>query len=118
MQALIAARSSGVIVVGCGVGTGVYVLVLARRRVSYTAHGFTGHRIQRMFLTRRHSTRLSPPALILARRARHSAPTRYAMSDVEFSESRRPGHGWTLASAALILLVVVLACCASHVRLW
>jgi hypothetical protein len=71
-----------------------------------------------MFLTRRHASRLSPPAPILARRAKHTAPTLYAMSESEFSEARRPGHGWTLASAALILLVVVLACCASHARLW
>jgi hypothetical protein len=118
MEAIVATRPAGVIVVAYGVGAEIHVRVLVRRSAGYTAHGFTGHRIQRLFLTRRHASRLTLPAPILARRAKHSSPTRYAMSDVELSQTTRPAHGWTLASAALILLVVLLACYASHVRPW
>ncbi len=114
MQALVAAHSGGVVVVACGVGTGVRVRVLARRLVHYTAHGFTGHRLQRMFLTRRHATpvRLSP--VIVARRARRPADPRIAP---DFDIRPESEHGWALASLALMVLVVVLACCAAGIRL-
>lgn len=115
MQALIAAHSGGIVVVACGVGTGAHVRVLARRLARYTAHGFTGHRLQRMFLTRRHATpvRLSP--VIVARRARRPADPRIVAPDFDIRpESER---GWALASLALMVLVVVLACCAAGIRL-
>ena len=114
MQALIAAHSGGIAVVACGVGTGVHVRVLARRLVHYTAHGFTGHRLQRIFLTRRHANQVLPPGLIMARRARRPSP-RLAAPDFDIRpESER---GWALASLALMVLVVVLACCAAGIRL-
>lgn len=115
MQALVAAHSGGVVVVACGVGTGVHVRVLARRRARHTAHGFAGHRLQRMFLTRRHATpmRLSP--LIVARRARRPADPRIVAPDFDIRQESE--HGWALASLALMVLVVVLACCAAGIRL-
>lgn len=114
MYALVTARSGGVAVVACGVGTGVYVRVLARGVARYTAHGFTGHRLQRLFLTRRHATQVLPPRILAARRARQSAAPRTALQEPVFqAESER---GWALASLALMVLVVVLACCAAGVR--
>lgn len=115
MHTYIAAHSGGIVVVACGVGAGVRVRVLARRLVHYTAHGFTGHRLQRMFLTRRHATpvRLSP--VIVARRARRPKEPRIVAPDPDIRpESER---GWALASLALMVLVVVLACCAAGIRL-
>lgn len=110
MYALVVVQSGGVVVVACGVGT-VYVRVLARGIARYTAHGFAGHRLQRLFLTRRHACRVAPSRVIAARRARQSAAPRIASSDSEIRhESER---GWALASLALMVLVVALACCAA-----
>jgi hypothetical protein len=107
MQAFIAARRTGVIVVASGTGTGVYVRVLPCRVVRYSGHGFTGHRLQRVFLTRRHATPLRPSCILMARRVRRQGVPTRVVADVDMRP--RPDRGWALASVALMALVVALA---------
>lgn len=74
---------------------------------------FAAHRMQRMFLTPRHATRMTLPAPIVARRAMPGRPApRYAPSDVPVTRN------WSsLASVLLMVAVVVLAVVVTGVRL-
>lgn len=71
-------------------------------------------RLQRMFLTRRHATRMSLPPVLQARRAlaQRTAPV-YAPDGRE-----RAGFNWSALSSLLIMVAMVaLACAVTGVRL-
>lgn len=87
------------------------MLIAHRRTVSLPAHGFTAHRIQRMTLTGRHLTRVSPPPTLAARIERSKAVTvRLRIAQPEIVERAPRQWPWTLATLAILVLLV--AACA------
>lgn len=75
---------------------------------------FTSHRMQRMFLTRRHATRMALPAITQARRALAYRAAPVAMLDVH----EPAAFNWSaLGSVLLMVIMVAVACWATGVRL-
>ena len=73
------------------------MLVVHKRRVRLPAHGFTAHKLQRIFLTRRHATRLA-------------IPIRYAGDDEIASRPLPPFESaWHEARRTALLCAAVLA---------
>lgn len=84
----------------------------AHRTVVILPTEFTAHRMQRMFLTRRHATRMPLPAVVVARRAPRPAPAPVA------DYTRPDGRSWSsLASVLLMIVVVVAAVLVTGVRI-
>lgn len=89
----------------------ITTLYVHRRPVTRPAE-FTAHRMQRMFLTRRHATRMTLPEPIEERRERQLQPTRYA-SDTTVPATRN----WSgLASVLLMVALVVAAVAVTGLR--
>lgn len=66
---------------------------------------FTAHRLQRMFLTRRHATRMTLPAVMVARKAVRHAPV------VADCTGELQPHTWPWALASMLIVLAVVAGC-------
>jgi hypothetical protein len=97
--------------------------VITHSTIVITPIDFTTTRLQQMFLTRRHATRMLIPTLIQVRRDRQvvaavAAPAVLVAESACIASPVRTLVNWgALSSVALMLVIVVLAVAATGLRL-
>lgn len=94
--------------------------VITHSTIVITPIDFTTTRLQQMFLTKRHATRMRIPTLIQVRRDRQvvAAPAVLVAESACIAIPVRTPVNWgALSSVALMLVIVVLAVAATGLRL-